>query len=134
MARSAILSGSVGSGRRALNRPSDVRDVQHLLNLTAGDGMLPEDGLCTPALIARIVRSQRTELRYSRPDGRVDPGGRMRKVLLARAAEKGRARPAPKPMTPADESWAQWATTNLAALRDAMAGAVGPMFGDRARR
>jgi hypothetical protein len=48
--------------------------------------------MCNSALIARIARFQHDVLRYPHPDSRVDPNGRLIKVLLARANDAARTR------------------------------------------
>lgn len=131
MASSSILTAAVGAGRHAVNRPSDVRTIQHLFNLVDGQAALPEDGRSTPALINRITRFQRETLRYPHPDGRVDANGRMIKVLLARAADKARAHRAPPKPPVADESWSHWASTTWSALSNAMAGGWTSIFAER---
>jgi hypothetical protein len=115
MAR-AVLSGPVGRGQKATNRPADVRSVQHLLNVVGQGAKTPEDGNCTPALVARITSFQRDVLRFPNPDGRVDPTGRTLKVLLARAAEKARH----SPPAAKEPSLGQWWASNLTAMGKAL--------------
>lgn len=71
------ISASVGDGGK--NRPKDVERVQQLL---ADAGVSPGaiDGKIGRKTIAAIVEFQRRFL--SRPDGRVDPGGRTWRELL----------------------------------------------------
>jgi hypothetical protein len=123
MSSTSILSGSVGKGGRAANKPADVRSVQHLFNLIDGSITLPETGTCNAALIARIARFQHDVLRYPHPDSRVDPNGRMLKVLLARANDAARVRRSAAAVAKQDETWTHWATSNLGALRRSMQGA-----------
>ncbi len=125
----SILSSSVGSGHRAANRASDVRTVQHLFNLVDGNAALPENGHCSPALVARIARFQRDVLHYPHPDSRVDPNGRTIQVLLANASRKGAGRRTPTPST--DTSWSQWAASKWSSLSQAMEGAWSSLFAER---
>ena len=132
MAARGLLSAPVGKGRRAANRPADVRTVQHLFNILDDRARLPENGRSDPALVNRIDRFQREVLRYPHPDGRVDPEGKTLRMLLARAGEKMRAK-RPAPPTDADESWTSWAQGKLADLQRAMAGAWSSLFADHSR-
>lgn len=70
------LAGSVGS--RGRNFPDDVRRVQELLNRATRVpwALLAVDGRIGPLTIGRIEDFQRNVLGFSRPDGRVDVGGR----------------------------------------------------------
>ena len=128
----SILTGPVGSGRRALNKATDVHTVQHLFNLVDGSTALPETGLCTPALISRIARFQREVFKYPHPDSRIDPHGRMLKVLLANAAAKTRARRQP-PAPATDSSWSHWAAIKWAELTGAMEHAWASLFAEDTR-
>jgi peptidoglycan hydrolase-like protein with peptidoglycan-binding domain len=78
------LSGSVGNGGR--NVHDDVQLVQMLLNKNAHlvdeIGKVPEDGVLDDGTQQAIVAFQRTIVRLSAPDGRVDPHGRTWRVLL----------------------------------------------------
>jgi hypothetical protein len=69
------LSASVG--RRAANRPADVRLVQRLINANLPVPLAPlsEDGVCGPKTVFAIETYQRRTLEMNPPDGRVDPGG-----------------------------------------------------------
>lgn len=73
------ISGSVGQPPSA-NRFADVVLVQQLLN--AADAGLKEDGDAGPATVLAIRDYQRNFL--TRPDGRVDPGGRTWQHLVER--------------------------------------------------
>jgi hypothetical protein len=72
------LGGSVGAGGR--NAPDDVRLVQQLL-IERGEDPGPVDGISGPRTVAAIRAFQSNFL--ARPDGRVDPGGRTIRELLA---------------------------------------------------
>jgi hypothetical protein len=91
---SGLLGASVG-GNHATNRPEDVKVIQHILNRIGGGAALPEDGVLTPALVARIEAFQRDSLHFLKPDGRVDPGHRTLEALLKAAAAA-----APPPAAP----------------------------------
>jgi hypothetical protein len=71
-----VLSASVGAG--GVNRPDDVRLVQNLL-VARGFDPGPADGLMGKKTIAAIKEFQRRFT--SKPDGRVDPGGRTLQEL-----------------------------------------------------
>lgn len=67
-------------GRDGVNRPDDVRAVQHLLNRVGPDNGGPDeplaaDGLVGTQTIAAIEQFQRQALGFQWPDGRVDVGG-----------------------------------------------------------
>lgn len=65
-------------GKNGANRPSDVRIVQTLLNqqIIPGDaGKLSADGRVGPETISKIQSYQNKILKFSRPDGRIDPDG-----------------------------------------------------------
>jgi Putative peptidoglycan binding domain/Penicillin-insensitive murein endopeptidase len=70
------ISASVG--RRGVNRETDVRTVQKLLNVV-GAG-IKEDGDCGRATVNAIEDYQRNWTRN--PDGRIDPTGQTWKRLL----------------------------------------------------
>jgi murein DD-endopeptidase MepM/ murein hydrolase activator NlpD len=75
------LSGSVGQGGN--NNAADVRLVKTLLNaqLPIPAAPLQVNGQVDQNLISTIIHFQRQVLGMSRPDGRVDPGGRMFQAL-----------------------------------------------------
>lgn len=77
------ITSSVGDG--GVNNRSDVSTVQRLLNRfpQLGDTPLKVDGLCGRGTISRIRAFQSQVLKSSRPDGRVDPGGRTLAALNA---------------------------------------------------
>src|SRR5262245_1535465 len=93
-----MLSGAVGIA--ALNRDADVRTVQHLLNIVAPAAArpLPEDGICNAELIRSINGFQLRVLRFTHPDGRVDPLGRTLRGLVEHAHRVRRFRPTPGPV------------------------------------
>ncbi len=77
------LSGSVGQGGR--NAHDDVQLVQKLLNKNGHlveIGTVPEDGNLDDLTQQAIVAFQKTIVRLSAPDGRVDPRGQTWRVLL----------------------------------------------------
>jgi hypothetical protein len=81
------IGASVGKG--AANALADVIIVQHLLNDWLGDTgqtLLPTTGNCGPLTIAAIEAFQTRVLGATRPDGRIDPGGRSWNALSTRAA------------------------------------------------
>ena len=66
-------------GKSATNRPADVRVIQALLNKQFIPGASPTlkiDGKIGPKTIHRIEQFQKIALKFSAPDGRVDPNGR----------------------------------------------------------
>ncbi|MCX2783514.1 hypothetical protein OQJ46_11015 [Microbulbifer thermotolerans] len=81
------LTGSVGF--RGQNFRDDVRLVQELLNRATRVPwtLLAVDGLAGPNTINRIKDFQRNVVGFSKPDGRVDVGGRTWRSL-ARYAEE----------------------------------------------
>lgn len=80
------IIGSVG--RDGDNRKGDTRKIQRLLNLIFPAHLLLVDGLCGAKTIRRIERMQRRFMR--KPDGRVDPGGRTLKRMIAAAPSASR--------------------------------------------
>lgn len=81
------IRASVGDG--GSNRKGDVAWVQRLLNrlpLETHASPLTVDGLCGRKTIERIRAFQSEVVRMSRPDGRVDPGGRTLAALNADSA------------------------------------------------
>lgn len=78
---SVSISASVGKGGR--NRAADVRKIQTLLNQVRPRSPLRVDGIAGSRTIGRIERFQARFMQ--RPDGRVDPGGRTLRKLLAMA-------------------------------------------------
>ena len=79
----AAITGSVGRG--GTNGRRDVETVQRLLNQHIGRltplSPLVVDGLAGGSTVAAIETFQRRVLHMSRPDGRVDPGGRTFRAL-----------------------------------------------------
>jgi hypothetical protein len=88
------ISGSVGRG--GLNRQSDVKIVQVLLNenLPIPYRPLTVNGICDGNTIAVIAAFQRNVLKMLKADGRVDPGGRTFRALA------GESSPVPAATTP----------------------------------
>jgi hypothetical protein len=83
----AKITGSVGKGGR--NLTTDVTRVQQLLNEHMASLGLPSlivDGANGPNTIGAIGRYQKLALGMRLPDGRVDPGGRTWKALIAGTA------------------------------------------------
>ena len=76
-------------GRSGVNSRNDVMIVQKLLNdglkMTAGFRPLAVDGLSGPKTIAAIDSYQRSVLRWTRTDGKVDPGGQTLQSLNQKA-------------------------------------------------
>ena len=73
----AMLTSSVGVG--GVNRESDVRAVQTLLNQQAqalAATPLAVNGLADERTLAAIRLFQSRVMHLTAPDGRVDPGGR----------------------------------------------------------
>lgn len=74
-------------GRGGVNRIQDVATVQALLNqclhLLEPLAVLQSDGIAREETIAAIEAFQRRVLGAARPDGRVDPGGRTLRALVA---------------------------------------------------
>lgn len=66
-------------GKFAVNRVGDVRVVQALLNkqfIPGSSIVLKIDGKAGSKTIQRIEQFQKTVLKFSLPDGKVDPDGR----------------------------------------------------------
>jgi uncharacterized protein (TIGR02594 family) len=72
------LSAAVGQGKA--NVPEDVAAVQFLLNKEEGTNFTV-DGIFTSALSDAITTFQKEVMKFSRPDGVVDPGGKTWKGL-----------------------------------------------------
>ena len=102
------ISGSVGKGGK--NRPADVRVIQELINQNIHKirptRPLAVDGAVGPKTIGAITEFQSRVLRFSRPDGRVDPGGKTERALLsgANSAPPARQPGAPPNLTAQFES------------------------------
>jgi peptidoglycan hydrolase-like protein with peptidoglycan-binding domain len=80
------IEDSVGAG--GVNRSSDVRIVQQLLNqhmLALGLPLLVVDNHAGDYTIKGIREYQRRVVGLARPDGRIDPGGRTWRSLDAGA-------------------------------------------------
>jgi hypothetical protein len=100
------IGASVGKG--GVNELADVLVVQHLLNDWLGDTgqkTLPTTGNCGPLTIAAIEAFQARVLGATRPDGRIDPGGRTWNALSTRAAPPPPAPAAPAPVKRSGAAW-----------------------------
>ncbi len=79
------MQGIIASvGNRGINRKNDVRVVQQLLNqhqIPWHPMQLISDGVAGPKTTRQIVGFQKYILKMIRPDGRVDPNGRMIRAL-----------------------------------------------------
>ncbi len=75
------IKDSVGAGGN--NGKADARKIQKLLNQVFPSTPLPVDGNVDATTIRRIKRFQKRFM--TKPDGRVDPGGRTLKKLNAAA-------------------------------------------------
>jgi peptidoglycan hydrolase-like protein with peptidoglycan-binding domain len=79
----ATISASVGN--KGKNLVADVRTVQQLLNQNLHHlfPLLPlkVDGACGPVTVGMITDFQRRRVGMSKPDGRVDPGGKTLEFL-----------------------------------------------------
>ncbi|MDD5034978.1 MAG: hypothetical protein PHE55_09490 [Methylococcaceae bacterium] len=82
------LIASVGRGGR--NDPADVKLIQELLNRHEPKPVpdLDEDGLIGPRTIAAIEAVQRI-LGMSKPDGRIDPGGKTFRAIAVETKPSG---------------------------------------------
>lgn len=82
-------------GRRGVNRQSDVKAVQTLLNHNIGKitplRVLTVDGKVGKLTYSAIEEFQRRVVRMMRPDGRVDPGGQTLAALNATRSPMNRA-------------------------------------------
>ncbi len=79
----ANIAASVGKGGK--NNNADVRIVQALLNNHGNS--LTVDGNCGAKTIAAIEKFQKEVVGLSKPDGRIDPGGRTWNALKSGAAQ-----------------------------------------------
>jgi hypothetical protein len=81
------ITGSVGQGGK--NTPADVQLIQTLLNshLRVPAMPLQVNGRVDQQLINAILHFQRHAVGLSRPDGRIDPGGRTFQVLTGAAPQ-----------------------------------------------
>lgn len=75
------ITASVGRGGQ--NKKSDTRKIQKLLNAIFPSALLVVDGDCGAKSIGKIERFQRRFM--TKPDGRVDPGGRTLKRMVKAA-------------------------------------------------
>ena len=83
------ISGSVGKGGK--NDAADVRVVQTLLNNHGN--RLTVDGDCGAKSIAAIEKFQKEVVGLSKPDGRIDPGGRTWTALSAGSSQPQNEQP-----------------------------------------
>lgn len=84
-----LINGAVGAGPNASNNPNDVKIIEYLFNIIAIPvTTLPETGICNQSLISKIKRFQSQELRFTNPDGRIDPAGKTLKTLVSKAQLK----------------------------------------------
>lgn len=84
-----LINGAVGAGPNASNNPNDVKIIEYLFNIIAIPvTTLPESGICNQSLISKIKRFQSQELRFTNPDGRIDPAGKTLKTLVSKAQLK----------------------------------------------
>lgn len=79
----ANITGSVGN--KGTNNPEDVKLVQQLLNKKYKAG-LAEDGDCGKLTITAIAKFQQVVLGSTKPDGRIDVGGKTWQALSGNAA------------------------------------------------
>jgi hypothetical protein len=99
------IGASVGKG--AINALADVLVVQHLLNdwlADTGQTLLPTTGNCGPLTLAAIEAFQVRVLGATRPDARIDPGGRTWNALSNRSTAPTPA-PAPAAATLSGAAW-----------------------------
>ena len=96
----AIIGASVGAPGKAQNVPADVRFIQHLFNLITPESAprLVEDGKCGPLLLQRISDYQANRLKFSKPDGVIDPGGRTFNSLVDDAGKASSVVPVDQPL------------------------------------
>jgi hypothetical protein len=84
-----LISGAVGAGSNTSNHPNDVKIIEYLFNIIAISApKIPENGICNQNLISRIKRFQAQELKFTNPDGRIDPAGKTLKILVTKAQLK----------------------------------------------
>ena len=74
----SLISASVGTLGKARNVPADVQCIQYLFNLITPKNALPlaENGVSDGQLVQRISQFQSIQLKFTQPDGVIDPGGR----------------------------------------------------------
>ena len=82
-----LITASVGRGGK--NKPADVKAVQTALN-KYGKADLSEDGKCGPKTIKAIENFQKS-LKFSRPDGLVEPGQLTEQGLRGQKVKGGSA-------------------------------------------
>jgi peptidoglycan hydrolase-like protein with peptidoglycan-binding domain len=96
------IRSSVGQG--GINLREDVSYVQGLLNRMGGTGYnhgtISVDGINGPQTIAAIKNYQQNVVKLSRPDGRVDPGGKTILSLEQNAVRNPMSAPVMPPPPP----------------------------------
>ncbi len=93
-----LIHGSVGES--GLNRTYDVAVIDYLLDVIEQGGLMASNGHHHKDMPGRIRHFQKFVLKFQRPDGRVDPGGRTLRGMLELAGKtrkKAQAKPAPTP-------------------------------------
>ncbi len=75
------ISGSVGKGGD--NNPTDVFLVKKLLNQKINAGLTEDNPNVATKTIEMIEKFQREVVGLAKPDGKIDPGGRTWKALIA---------------------------------------------------
>lgn len=92
-----LISSAVGAGPKASNKQNDVKIIEYLFNIITTSALAPpETGVCNHTLISKIKRFQSQELKFTNPDGRIDPAGKTLKMLVAKAQLKRPTRNAPE--------------------------------------
>ena len=106
------INGSVGRG--GTNRREDVLVVQRLLNRHDLSPLKPLqiDGIVGPATIGAIEHFQDKVVHMSRPDGRVDPGGRTIRQLRSETGENPQSPTPAVPPAKGNLSGAAWWRAN----------------------
>jgi hypothetical protein len=116
-----LIQGAVGFG--GLNRPHDVAVVDYLLDVIEQGGLMPSHGHRHSALGDRIRHFQKFTLKFQRPDGRVDPGGRSLRGMLEVAGKSialSKTKTPPPPKVKAAAQQTQSAAPKKKAATDAV--------------
>lgn len=89
----SLISASVGTLGKARNVPADVQCIQYLFNLITPKTALPlaENGASDAQLVERISQYQSIQLKFTQPDGVIDPVGRTFGSLLEDALKASEA-------------------------------------------
>jgi peptidoglycan hydrolase-like protein with peptidoglycan-binding domain len=108
-----LITASVGIN--GVNRPSDVRTIQEMLNqVPVGSGgpspPLKVDEICGPKTKAAIQKFQLQHFGWAGADGRVDPNGPTH--IKLHQFEKP-APPPPQPVPPAEPESTRWVIQRL---------------------